>query len=471
MLNKTLLSIATLVLCATGSQAQPQRYMLDKVVAVVGSSSILNSEVEDYAAQLKAERRERGYTSDRDPVSEALEGLLRQKLLYNQALIDSVDINKSDIAQRVEDGITGMIEEAGSLPALETKQHMAVYSLRRMLEDKITEQAYAQAMQGEVVSKVTIIPGEVERFYKSKDKDSLPIIPEQYVYSQITKFPKSINDAKRRARERLLGMRERVITGQAKFASLARMYSVDPGSAMRGGEMDPTTLASFVQPFADALENLNPGQISEVVETQYGFHIIELIDKKGSLYHCRHILVRPTYTDQELQEPLLTLDSIADLVRKDSMTFERAALLFSDDAASKMNGGLVSNHDALEHYNVSDAKSTVTKFLKDDFGSRGYKRIEDYNAIRQLKVGEVSDSFSTEDMVGNQLSKIIKLNEIIPPHTASLNEDYIRLEQLALNDKQEKVFNAWLSKKIDAMYIYIAPEYRNGDFENKHWVK
>lgn len=467
MLKKGILA-AALMLLAAGVVGQRRQVMLDKVVAVVGGSSIVYSEVADYARQLVEQRRQEGYTSDRDPMNEALEALMTQKLLYNQAQIDSVEINSNDILSQVEDQVQQMVDMEGSISKLEAKQHMAIFNIREILRQRYEEQAYASAMQREVVSKVTVIPGEVERYYKSLSKDSLPTIADQYVYAQITKFPKSMKEAKQRARERLLDMRERVITGKARFDNLARMYSVD-GTALRGGEMDPTPLAGLDEAFAKTLEGMKPGQISEVVESQFGFHIIQLLDKRGQLYHFRHILLRPEYTSDELGETLNQLDSIADLIHKDSITFEKAALRFSDDAASKMNGGIVSNHDILERYQAFDAKLTVTKFLKEDFGR--FKSLDDYNALIRLKPGEVSDAFLTEDLLGNQLGKIVKQVEVIPTHPASLNEDYLRLEEMALQDKQERVFREWLTKKIDGMYVFIDPEYRNGEFENKHWVK
>ena len=467
MLKKGILGVLLALLFA-GALAQKRQVMLDKVVAVVGGSSILYSEVADYARQLTEQRRQEGYTSDRDPMNEALEALMTQKLLYNQGQIDSVQVNDADIMSRVEDQVQQMIDMEGSIPALEAKHHMPIFNIREIMRQRYEEQAYAQAMQSEVVNKVTVIPGEVERFYKSISKDSLPTIADQYVYAQITKFPKSMTAAKQRTRERLLDMRERVITGGAKFENLARMYSQD-GTAMRGGEMDPSPLASLDPSFAAALEPLKPGQISEVVESQFGFHIIQMLDKRGQLYHFRHILLRPVYTSEELGESLNLLDSIVDLIHKDSITFEAAALKYSDDAASKMNGGIVSNHDILERFNAFDAKLTVTKFLKEDFGR--FKSLDDYNALRRLKPGEVSDAYLTEDMLGNQMGKIVKLVAVIPTHTASLNEDYLRLEEMALQEKQERVFREWLSKKIDAMYVYISPEFRDGEFENKHWVK
>ena len=290
-------SVAIAILCSeTHTLAQERRQvMLDKVVAVVGGSSILHSEVMEYAQTLTQERRQMGYTSDRDPKSEALEALLEQKLLYNQALIDSVEINSSDIVSRIETYLQSLITEAGGITALEAREHMPIFTYREMLRQTYEEQAYAQAMRNSVTSKVTVVPGEVERFYNNIDKDSLPTIGEQYVYAHITKFPASLKEAQQRTKERLLDMRERIITGQTKFSVLARMYSLD-GSAMYGGEMEPMPAAYFVRPFAEALEKLKPGQVSEIVETEFGFHIIELIEKKNDLYRCRHILLRPTFT-------------------------------------------------------------------------------------------------------------------------------------------------------------------------------
>ena len=457
---------------AVKAEAQQRRQvMLDKVVAVVGGSSILHSEVAEYAEMLVAEQRQMGYTSEREPMVEALENLLEQKLLFNQAQLDSIQISSGEIVSRIETYLQMLVDEAGGIQQLEAREHMPIYTYREMLRQRYEEQAYAQNMRMDVVSRVTVVPGEVERFYKSADKDSLPIIGEQYVYAQITKFPASLKEAQQRTKERLLDMRERVITGQTKFSVLARMYSVD-GSALHGGEMQPAPSSYFVRPFAEALEKLKPGQVSEIVETEYGFHIIELIDKQGEMYHCRHIVIRPTFTRDELMQPSRELDSIANLIRKDSLTFEEAALRFSDDASSKMNGGIVSNHDILERQGVYDgARMTATRFLKEDFGAEGGKSLEDYNALRRLRVGEISSSFQTTDFKGNQLSKIVKLVDIIPAHTASLVDDYVRLEEMALAEKQDKVYREWLNRKIQSMYIYIAPEYRHDSFENKNWIK
>ena len=468
MLKKSLILVVTAALFLSAAWAQKRQVMLDKVVAVVGASSILHSEVSEYARQLVEQRRAEGYTSDRDPMNEALEAMMTQKLLYHQGQIDSVSVNEGDILSRVEDQVQAMIADAGSISELEAVYHMPIFNIREMLQQRMREQSFAQSMRYEVENKVTIIPGEVEHFYNSISKDSLPMIAEQYVYAHITKYPKSIKEAKQRTKERLLEMRERIIKGQAKFANLARMYSQD-GTAMRGGEMDPTPLSGLDAAFADALEQLRVGQISEVVESQFGFHIIELLGKQGQLYHFRHIILKPSYTSEELSESLTTLDSLVQLIRTDSITFEQAALDHSDDKTSKMNGGIVSNQAILERYQAFDANLMVTKFLREDFAQ--FNALDDYNHLVMMKEGDVSNSFLTTDVMQDQLAKVVKLVKVIPTHTASLAEDYLRLEELALQRKKERVFNEWLSDHIQGMYVYIDPEFRDGEFENKHWVK
>lgn len=471
MLKKILLALTVTVVSASGLlMAQKRQVMLDKVVAVVGGSAILYSDVETYAGLLVEQRRAQGYTSDRDPMNEALEALMKQKLLYNQAQIDSIEL-MGNVQSYVEEQIQGMIAEEGSIAALEARQHMPIYTFRDILTQRITEQEYASQMQEHVIGDVTVTPGEVERYFKSLKEDELPLVPKQYMYAQIVRYPSSQEVAKQRARERLLEMRERIITGKSSLPLLARLYSADPGSAMRGGELTYGPLSQWQPPFAEAAGELKAGQLSEIVETEYGMHIIELMEEpKNGNYRLRHILIRPTYTDEELLEPTRFLDSVAGLIRADSMTFEEAAMKFSKDPLTKMNGGLVSNHDLLSsNPQFSNVKYTATKFREEDFGEG--RSLKDYIAISNMKEGEISAPYQAEDLSGNELSKIVKLLKVIPPHPASLNEDYLTIEEMALHDKQAKIFDAWLKEKIDGIYVFIDPEFRNGEFEYKNWVK
>lgn len=469
-MKKCILAMLVVAVAATSMAfADKRQVVLDRVVAVVGGSSILHSEVTMMAKQLVEQRRAEGYTSDRDPMNEGLEELMKQKLLYNQALIDSVVKGaEGRIEAQVESIVQGMIAEAGSVSDLEAKEHMPLFNYRDIVRQKVTEQIYAQEMRMSVVSNVVVTPGEVDHFFKNLKEEEKPLVPEQYVYAHIVRFPSSQDEAKRRTKERLLDMRERIISGKSNMAILARTYSQDPGSAMKGGEYPPTALSGLTPPFADALAELKPGQISEVVETQYGFHIIELLEEpKNGLYRYRHILLKPVYTIEEEMEPLKFLDSLSLAIKADSITFEAAALKHSQDNFTKMNGGLVTNHDLLLHYNANDVKYTATKFRREDFSARQ----QDYMNLITMKVGDVSSAFVALDVSGNVISKIVKLLEIIPTHTASMEEDYINIEEMALTEKRNKVFDKWLKEKIDGLYVYIDPAFREGEWEYPNWVK
>ena len=395
--------------------------------------------------------------------------LMKQKLLYNQAEIDSVVVGADGrIEAQVEEMLQGMIAQEGSVAELEAKQHMALFNYRDIVRQTVKEQVYAQEMRMHVVANVVVTPGEVTRFFKDLKEEEKPLVPEQYVYAHIVRFPASQEEAKRRTRERLLDMRERIISGKSNMGILARTYSQDPGTAMKGGEMPPTALSGLTGPFAEALAELKPGQISEVVETQYGFHIIELLDEpKGGLYHFRHILLKPQYTIEEQMEPITFLDSLSTAIKADSITFEAAALKHSQDDLTKMNGGLVTNHDLLMHYNAGNVKYTATKFRREDFGARQ----QDYMNLITMKVGDVSSAFVATDIKGDVISKIVKLLEIIPTHSASLEEDYLNIEEMALTDKKNRVFDEWMKEKIDGQYVYIAPDFREGEWEYPNWVK
>lgn len=464
MFKRTIFVCLFSLLCTLTAAAQGNRYSVDKVAAVVGNSAILYSEVQEAAATIVKNNKEQNRTSDRDPAMEALEGLLLQKLLYNQALIDSVQISMDAVNQEVENTLVQMTADEGSVQALEIKNGRPYYEIRQNLKDKMEEMFYAQSMHGEITSKVNITPGEVERFYKAMPKDSLPVMPEQYVYAQITRYPKSSKEAKQKVKERLLELRERIIGGE-RFEVMAMLYSVDNGTAPNGGDLGFMSLEQLVKPFAQALEKLQPGQISEVVESEFGLHIIQLVEKKGDLYHSRHILLKPVYTNEELVEGSLLLDSIANQIRAGKITFEAAAQQFSDDKYSRNNGGVVTNHEMLESYNNSSLVSySTTRFMREDLQA-------DYPVLRSLAQGEISQSSQTYDVRGNAMSKIVKIIKIIPAHKPDLNDDYSQIEMLALQEKKNDEFEKWIDSKIDGMYIRIATEFRNGDFDNKNWVK
>lgn len=448
--------------------AGAQKIVADKVVAVVGSSPILYSEVVTQARDMREQYRQQNFTSDREPMAEALESLLEQKLLYNQSLTDSVGIEgyASRIAQMVNASADEMIGKAGSIAALEAQKRMPLYSIKDDMKKELEEYFGANEMRNTIQRQVKVTPGEVDRFYRDFDSDSLPIIPEQYVYSQITRFPRNAELAKQRARERLLELRQRIIAGE-RFDRLAMMYSVDGGSAMRGGEMDPAPRESFVDEFATAAAKLKPGQVSGVVETEFGLHLIQLIDKPAeNLMHLRHILLKPAFTDEEQIESLNFLDSLAGVIRDGGIPFERAALKYSDDAKTKQNGGVVTNQEMLYRYTGdSDPSKTRTRFAKDDLDPG------DATRLVRMSLGEVSNAFMGRDFQMNELAKILKLDEIVAAHKANLSEDYLDIEQMALTRKQTSHYRRWLDGKIDQMYVRIDPMFKEKDFVNKKWFK
>lgn len=465
-----ILTVVCIIFSASFLAAQKRQVMIDRVVAIVGGSAILHSDVTMFAEQIVQSRRAQGFTSDRDPMNESLEALMKQKLLFHQSQIDSIESGSVDelVSQRID----AMVAEVGSVAKLEEEQHMKIFNLRQIMYNRMTEQQAATAMQNHVIGDVTVTPGEVNLFFSKLKEEQIPLIPEQYVYAQITRYPSSLEEAKLRTKERLLEMRERIISGKSTIDLLARTYSDDPGTAMRGGLMS-STANELTAPFADALAELKPGQVSEVVETEFGFHIIQLQEEpKNGIFTFRHVLLKPDFTVEELVEPIEFLDSIRALIVSDSLTFESAAAEHSHDTYSKKNGGIVTNHDILTKYpQLSNVKLSATKFKKDDFGSQGGKSLADYYALSKLKVGEVSNAFQSEDLNGNELAVMVKLIEVIPIHSATLKDDYLKIEEMALEEKKMKVLNKWLEEKIDQHYVYVAPDFRDGEFEFKNWVR
>lgn len=462
-LVKVVLGLGVLV-CGVQALVAQERLMADKVVAVVGNSSILYSDLVVLKKQLAEQRREMGQTSDRDPLCEALEQMVIQKLLYNQSQIDSLKVSTLDLEAGVDQAIQQEIEDKGSVAALELYYRKPIFDIRTELFRRYEEMRYVGQMEQKIRSEVVITPYDVEKFYKRLPKDSLPIIPEQYVYSQILRYPPATEEAKLRTRQRLLELRERIMNG-ARFDALARMYSEDPGSASRGGEMEPTPKEGFVQPFSDALVKLKPGQVSEIVETEFGFHLIQLIEQRGSMYRCRHILMKPQFTVDELMVSFTTLDSLKVEIEAGNTTFVDAVKKFSQDKYSKENSGVATNLEMMEAMNNSNARGASNHFLKEELSP------EVYAVIRKMKVGDISSAFASADMKGNQLSKIIRLDEIVPAHPANMKEDYLRIEELALEDKQNEVYEQWLAKKISSMYIRIDDEFKSCEFEHKTIVK
>jgi len=430
----------------------------EEVVAIIGNSPVMLSELEFGISNIIEQRRKNGEAAIRDARDEALESIFISKLLSEQAKVDSLDKDMTVDIFNIQSRVDQMVEQAGSTQMLEKLTGKPIYQIRTDLEEMYKEGRRGELMQNHVKDKVTITYDEVAEFYKSIENDSVIMIPIRYTYAHIVKKPEATDQRIITIRERLLEYRRRVLDGES-FAGLARLYSQD-GSARNGGELllKPEEL---VTEFVDAAMALKPGQISEIVETEFGYHIIQLISLDGGKIHARHILLKPEFSVAETQQVSALLDSMADDIRQNNIAFEYAALNFSDDKASKQNGGTVFN---LHQYQQTwDIKMATTKFTAEEL-------LFDYPFVSKLKPGEISDSFQSHDDQGNILYKIVKLLEIFPAHYANIDEDYEIIEEFALMTKQSKELDKWIDKTIQKTYVYVAPEYRDIKFERDGWL-
>ncbi|MDR1984568.1 MAG: peptidylprolyl isomerase [Prevotellaceae bacterium] len=447
LLRKTASSMLLIAIFATISQAQ-EKNVIDKVVAVIGNEAVLLSDVEMDIYH----RKMRGILSEENLFCTVLEEMLQSRLFIAQAKIDSLTATPSAIQSSVDDNINYYISMVGSEKALEDQFKKPISKIREMMSAPAEEQILIQQMRSKIVQGIEVTPADAKRFYESIPADSMPTIPEQYSFQQITIYPPTA-DANFEVRERLLELRERIMKGE-KFSTLAILYSQDPESAKRGGELGLSPATNYVVPFRNAALSLKPGQVSHVVETEYGFHIIQMIEKQGKdLINVRHILLKPIYSANDQRLAFSRLDSVRNLITSDSITFEQAAMFFSKDEKTRMNGGLVSNPSTLS-----------PRFDKDQLGNN-------YFVLRELKPGQISDPFKSTDDNGREVYKIVKLKEIIPTHKANLKDDFSVIKSMAEGQKQMEKIVKWLTKKQEETYIKIDDDYKNCKFESPNWIK
>ena len=425
------------------------QYVIDQILAIVGNEKILLSDIEQEELRMKMQ----GFIPEGEVKCHIFEELLTQKLLLNQAQIDSISVTDVQVEGEMERRLKFFISQVGSESALEKYFNKSIFQIREDLRLAIRESLLTQQMHEKVVSNIAVTPSDVKKFYKTIPRDSLPTIPEQYEYRQIVIYPPASDEAKLLVREKMLELRERVLKGE-RFATLAVAYSEDRASASRGGELGFQTRDQFVKSFADVAFNLKDGQVSQIVETEYGFHIIQMIEKRGDMVNVRHILMKPTYTVDMLAKASNRLDSIANLIKADSISFAKASMYFSEDKKTRLGGGLV----------INPQKGT-TLFEKEQLNPA------DYYAIRNLSVGEISDPFESRDDHANVIYKMITLTRVIPQHVANLDDDFAIIQQMAKGYEQQQVFVKWIADKIKKTYITIDPSFSNCDFENKGWIK
>jgi len=443
---------ATLMLPISGFAQKYGNGLIDKTIAVVGNEMISLSELEQEILYMRMQ----GMYSDKNMRCEQLERMLENKLFLMQARVDSLSVNQEMVASTLSQRIDAMRTQLGGDDNVEKTYGKPLYKLRQEWKQQMEDMSLTQQMQQQISSQVPeLTPHDVKEYLAETDPADLPMVPIKYQLSQICIYPDR-EAANLAVKEKLLGIRERIMNGE-KFSTLARIYSEDPGSARKGGELGLASKSIFWPAFSDAAMSLKPGVISQIVETPDGFHIIEVLEKKGDMFNARHILIKPSYTDEDRQKAFKTLDSLKTEIQNKAVTFQMAARFYSQDAQTKTNGGQMADpYTGSSYFEIDQLKP------------------EDYAAIKDLKEGEISEpvqSTDNEGRNGNTVYKIIKVDKIIPAHTASFDNDYSELLEDARSKKQEAAIDQFINGKIKTTYIIIDPLFKNCDFSREGWNK
>lgn len=435
---------------ALSNQTYAQDKVVDQIVAVVGKNIILKSDIES----MFQEQQAGGITTEGDMKCEILENFLVEKLLLAEAELDTtILVSDSQINQSLEQRIQFFISRLGSEKEVEAYFKKSIIELKADMQDAIRNQQMTQQMQGKILDKVTISPAEVRQHYKNLPEADIPLIDAQVEYAQITVQPEISPEEEDRIKSTLRELKRRVESGESAFAPLAVMYSED-GSAKEGGVLDYKGRGNLDPAYAAAAFNLKGDKISNVVKSDFGYHILQVIDRKGELIKTRHIIMMPKVTSQAMEKALGRIDSIADFIRKGTFKFEEAALRYSFDKNSRNNGGAVINPETGESkWKLTELDPDVSKILP------------------QMNINEISKPFKTIDDQQKQVYKIVKLISKSNAHKANLKDDYVELSNLYMAEKKEKRMDEWIREKQAGTYVRIDPTYINCNFKYKGWIK
>lgn len=447
LLKPILLLISVIISAATYAQDN----IIDQVVWVVGDEAILKSEVEEERLNALMEHRD----LDGDPYCVIPEQLAIQKLFLNQAEIDSIEVTESEVIARLDAQLNFMIQQIGSEEKVEEYFNKTMTQIREKLRQNIHDGLTAQRMQQEIVGEIKVTPAEVRNFFNQLPYDSIPYIPTNVEVQIITREPKVPQKEIDAVKAQLREFTDRINSGETSFSTLALLYSEDPGSRMRGGELGFMGRGQLLPEFANVAFNLqDPNKVSKIVETEYGFHIIQLIEKRGDRINCRHILLRPHIPSEAIDSAMLTLDSIADNIRNAKYTFEQAALYLSDDKDTRLNNGLMPNpYDNTSKFEMQQLPQEIAR------------------VVDALKVGEISDPFTMVTDNGMEVCAIVKLKTKTEGHKATISEDYQRLKDLVTQQMGEEKLKEWIKEKLKTTYVRIDPAWRNCDFKYEGWIK
>lgn len=428
----------------SGLAAQP--VLVDGVLAVVGKNVVLKS---DLNQALEAQQKQNPQAKlDQCRV---FEDLLLEKLLLHQADLDSVVVADEEVQANIDRRIAVFIQQIGSEQRLEQYYGKSVLEIKEEMSDLVRNQLTAQRMMGTINGDVEITPTEVRQFYESIPEDSIPLVNAEIRYSEIVKYPKVSKEAKQEAIGKLKEIKGRIENGSS-FSTMAVLYSEDPGSARNGGEYKGIKRGQFVKEFEAVAFNLGLNEISDPFETEYGFHIVQLQMKRGQELDLRHVLIKPKISAENLEKAKESLDSIRQLILADSLSFEEAARAFSDEEATKLNGGQVMNPQ------TGDARWETGQLEKNIF-----------YALESIEEGTLTEPvfFRTRDE--KEGYKLLKLGDRTEAHKANLNQDYQRIMEIAKAMKQNEIMESWVNDKIKDTYVRVNSSYLNCTFD-RAWI-
>lgn len=432
-----------------------QDNVIDEVVWVVGDEAILKSDVE--SERLNAQYEGRKF--DGDPYCIIPEQLAVQKLFLHQAAIDSIEVSEQEVIAQVERRTNWLIEQVGgSKEKLEEYYNKTSTQIREMLRENIRDGLTVQKMQQHIVGEIKITPAEVRRYFKDLPQDSIPFVPTQVEVQIVTLEPKIPLEEVERVKKTLRDYTDGINSGKMSFATYARFYSEDPGTARRGGELGFMGKGELVPEYANVAFNLqDPNKVSKIVETEFGFHIIQLIEKRGDRINTRHILLKPKVEEKDLEAALVRLDSIADDIRNQKFTFDDAATYISQDKDTKNNHGLMANKNTgtarFEMQDLAQVSQEVAKM------------------VENMNVGEISRAFTMINDKGKEVCAIVKLKSRINGHKATISEDYQRLKAIVMEKRSEDKLEKWIKEKQKHTYVRINEKWQKCDFKYPGWIK
>lgn len=428
--------------------------VVDEVIWVVGDEAILKSDVEVMRLQAEAE----GVRFPGDPDCAIPEQIALQKLYLHQAAIDSIEVTESEVNQSVDQQINYWLQMVGgSKEKLEEYRKQSITQMRASMHDDFRDRQLIQKMQEKLVEGIKVSPADVRTFFMNVPEDSIPFVPTVVEVQIVTQTPRVEQEEINRVKDVLREYTDRVNRGETTFATLARLYSEDPGSARQGGELDYSGRGMLDPAFANVAFNLtDPKKISKIVETEFGFHIIQLIDKRGDKIKCRHILLKPKVSSEAITKAQLRLDSIGNDIRAGKFSFDEAATFISDDKDTRSSKGLMAN--------TSEAGRT-SKFRMQDLPT------EIARVVDTLKVGQVSEAFQMTNSKGKTVCAIVMLKSRVEGHRATITEDFQAMKEVVLRNRREAYLKDWVKEKLKTIYVRVNDRYKDCTFEYEGWIK